>query len=417
MIQSVRGTKDILPDSIAKWHFVESIFRKVSAIYAYKELRTPIFEKTEVFCRSIGEQTDIVNKEMYTFNDKGGDSITLRPEMTAALVRSFIQNNLATANSVQKLWYYGPFFRYERPQKGRLRQFHQYGAECLGSPYPESDVEIIMLADSICKTLGIANYKLMLNSLGNAFSRERYKTALLHFLHKIKNELSDDSKIRAKTNPLRVLDSKDEKDIKLLENAPVLIDYFDEDSNDHFLHVQNLLKENQIPFEISSKLVRGLDYYSHTVFEFRNDYLGSQDAFGGGGRYDGLVEQLGGKHYPAIGFALGVERIIIILESLGMFAESIENTDVYIAPLGNEALPLASAAAQTLRQMELVTVTDLNRRSLKAQMREANKLNCRFSIIIGENEIKHRTFIIKRMSDGEQFEVTLNDLKQFDFTQ
>lgn len=415
MIQSVRGTKDILPDSIAKWHFVESVFREVSAIYSFKELRTPIFERTEVFSRSIGEQTDIVNKEMYTFIDKGGDSITLRPEMTAALVRSFIQNNLASANSVQRLWYLGPFFRYERPQKGRLRQFHQYGAECLGSPFPESDVEIIMLADSIFKALGITHYKLLLNSLGNSFSRERYKTALIHFLEKIKNELSNDSKIRVESNPLRVLDSKDDKDIQLLENAPVLTDYLDDESKDHFGQVQKLLNENKIPFEISSKLVRGLDYYSHTVFEFRNDNLGSQDAFGGGGRYDGLVEQLGGKPYPAIGFALGVERIIIILESLGKFSESVDNTDVYIIPVGTDAIPVASAVAHTLRQMNLITVTDLNRRSVKAQMREANKLNSRFSIIIGESEIQSGKLLIKRMADGEQFEVSIAGLNQFNF--
>ncbi|ROL61969.1 histidine--tRNA ligase, partial [Bacteroidetes/Chlorobi group bacterium ChocPot_Mid] len=266
MIQSVRGTKDLLPDTIGNWHFIEKIFSEVSARYNYRELRTPIFEKTEVFSRSIGEQTDIVGKEMYTFADKSGESITLRPEGTAALVRAVIQSSLLSTSPLLRLWYLGPFFRHERPQKGRMRQFHQYGAECIGSETPESDVEIILLANDIIRSAGITDYKLMLNTLGTDQSRIKYKKALLDYLLSFKDKLSDDSRNRIEYNPLRILDSKAPNDIELLANAPVILDYLDSQSSEHFEKVKELLSSSGIDITIQPQLVRGLDYYCHTVF-------------------------------------------------------------------------------------------------------------------------------------------------------
>ena len=383
MIQSVRGTKDILPDTVALWQFVENKFREISSLFCYDELRTPIFEKTEVFHRSIGEETDIVNKEMYTFLDKGGESITLRPEMTAALVRAVIQNSMLSQSGLLKLWYFGPFFRYERPQKGRLRQFHQFGAECIGSPYPESDVEVILLADTLFKALGIENYNLLINSLGNENSRKMYRDALINYLDSVKDDLSYDSKSRMDKNPLRVLDSKDEKDVNILVNAPRIIDYLDEPSLSHFNKVKVLLDNQNVKYIISPKLVRGLDYYSHTVFEFQSSYLGSQDSFGGGGRYDGLIGQLGGKDTPAVGFALGVERLLMIIEAINnKNNELITNPDFFIIGFGDEAEKYSQESAMILRNRNFKVAIDLNRRSMKAQLREANRLNVKYSICL-----------------------------------
>lgn len=415
MIQSVRGTKDILPETMAQWHFVEQKFREVSSLFCYEELRTPIFEKTEVFNRSIGEETDIVNKEMYTFTDKGGESLTLRPEMTAALVRSLIQNNMMAQSPIQKLWYFGPFFRYERPQKGRLRQFHQYGAECIGSQYPESDAEILMLADTLFKNVGITNYNLLINSLGNSFSRKQYKDALVVFLNKIKDELSHDSKNRIEKNPLRVLDSKDENDIRLLVDAPLIEDSYDDESKNHFIELQNVLNELQIPFTINPKLVRGLDYYSHTVFEFQSNYLGSQDSFGGGGRYDGLISQLGGKETPAVGFALGVERLLIILEQLKAFENLAKKPEVSIIVLGEKNLPYSLKISKILRDRNMAVIVDLNRRSMKSQMRDANRVESRYAIIIGDNEFAGNKAIIKNLTNSEQSEIDFSELINFNF--
>jgi histidyl-tRNA synthetase len=415
MIQAIRGTKDILPENISKWHFVEEKFKKTTQLFGYKELRTPVFEKTEVFHRTIGEATDIVNKEMYTFQDRSGDSITLRPEMTAALVRSLVQNNLLAQTKLQRLWYFGPFFRYERPQKGRQRQFHQFGIECLGSEFPESDVEVILLADVLFKSLGINNYKLIINSLGNENSREQYRLAFLSYLQSVKSELSEDSQNRMDKNPLRILDSKDERDKKILENAPLILDYLDEESKLHFQMVTNALDELKIEYIIDSKLVRGLDYYSHTVFEFQSDYLGSQDSFGGGGRYDGLVEQLGGKPTPAVGFALGVERLLIILEELKIFDDMQNEVDCYIVIRGDEHIVYSLRVASILRNMGLKVLNELNRRSMKAQMREANRSNAHYAIIIGEDEVNENKVVIKNLHDGNQEEIPLIDLKDYKF--
>lgn len=415
MIQSVRGTKDLLPDVIDSWHYLESIFRNVSAIFGYKELRTPIFEKTEVFSRSIGENTDIVNKEMYTFKDRGGDSITLRPEMTAALVRSVIQNNLTTLSSVSRLWYFGPFFRYERPQKGRLRQFHQYGAELISSPHPEADTEIILLANRLIESLKIDKYNLIINSLGNEASRLKFREKLIDYLKENKDNLSEDSKSRLESNPLRVLDSKDRNDIQITKDAPNILEYLDDESKKHFDTVINSLEKLNINYTINSKLVRGLDYYSHTVFEFQSEALGAQDSFGGGGRYDGLFQQLGGKQTPAVGFAMGVERILLILEAINKLPINDSPIDAFVVLADEKLIEYANEVAQKLRLLGLNVIMEMSRRSMKAQFKESNKLNSKYNIIVAEDEISRNAVNIRNMSTGEQFECPITDLQNYNF--
>ncbi|MCB0702023.1 MAG: histidine--tRNA ligase [Ignavibacteriae bacterium] len=401
MIRSPRGTNDILPAEISKWHYLESAIRKVTTQFGYSEIRTPIFESTEVFARSIGDSSDIVNKEMYTFFDRGENSITLRPEMTAALVRACIQNSLANRGELERLWYYGPFFRYERPQKGRFRQFHQFGAECLSSPNPEADAEVILLAHSLISDLGINDYLLNINSLGNNASRDRYRDSLVEYFSKYKNDLSEDSLRRLTTNPLRILDSKDIKDNKIIEDAPQIIDSLDDESKKHFDYVINLLESVNVAYNVSSKLVRGLDYYSHTVFEFQSSALGSQDSFGGGGRYDGLFEQLGGKFTPAVGFALGVERVLLILDSLNK-SEKENKIDIQIIIGDERYINSGFNISNVLRKQGLNVLIDIQRKSFKSQMKDANKNNANYVIILAEREMNDNAVVLKNMLNGEQ---------------
>lgn len=413
MIRSPRGTNDILPQEIGKWHYLEQSIRKITQRFGYAEIRTPIFESTEVFSRSIGDTSDIVNKEMYTFQDRGDNSITLRPEMTAALVRACIQNSLANRGELERLWYYGPFFRYERPQKGRFRQFHQFGAECLSSPNPESDAEVIILAHSLLKDLGIKEYNLNINSLGNTASRDNYRTALVEYFSKYENDLSEDSQRRLKSNPLRILDSKEAKDIEITQSSPQIIDSLDNESRYHFDKVINILETIGISYNVSSKLVRGLDYYSHTVFEFQSNALGSQDSFGGGGRYDGLFEQLGGKFTPAVGFALGIERLVLILETLEN--KIIDNqTDYYIVSGNEELINTSLQYANTLRLKGYSVITDIQRKSFKSQMKDANKYKSDFVIILAEQEFSDGKFILKNMKTGEQQLLSLGEISNVD---
>jgi len=406
MLKTPRGTKDILPGEIEKWQFIESKFREITEKYNYKELRTPIFETTEVFSRSIGEETDIVNKEMYTFLDKGGKSMTLRPEMTAALVRSVIQNNLCSQGELQRLWYYGPFFRYERPQKGRFRQFHQFGVECLASEYAESDVEIISLGIDLINSLQFKDYTLIINSLGNRESRQVYLNHLVEYFNDNKGSLSETSQIRLEKNPLRILDSKSEDDIKVNQNAPFIDDYFDNESNEHFDEVKSMLDYLNIDYRLDRRLVRGLDYYSHTVFEFQSNVLGAQDSFGGGGRYNSLFEQLGGKPTPAIGFAMGVERLLLILEQINN-NEQKSCLDVYIVNAGIDNRNEIMKLADKLRKNYSV-VFDLKRKNIKAQFKEANKLNCKYTVVLGQQEIENNELSIKNMENGNQVKLSLS---------
>ncbi len=410
MIQSIRGTKDLLPDTIYNWQYVEQAIADVSHQFGYSEIRTPIFEKTEVFSRGVGEDTDIVNKEMYTFDDKGGESVTLRPEQTAALVRACIQSSLYQQQSITRLWYFGPYFRYERPQKGRLRQFHQYGAECIASPFPESDVEIINLATSVCKNIGIDDYSLRINSLGNEESRAKYKQLLIEYLNDNKDGLSIESQNRLENNPLRVLDSKAEQDIIIAQNAPSILDSLDGESKEHFDIVLDYLNLLGIKYVVEPKLVRGLDYYCHTVFEFQSNALGSQDAFGGGGRYNGLFSQLGGKETPAVGFAMGVERLLLILEAIGKLPNKQLVADYFVLAANSNFTGKALEIASLLRASGKSVICDLQRRSFKAQMREAGKLNIPYVLIVAEDEYARGSVLIKDMLKSEQKEVSINEL-------
>ena len=412
MIQAIRGTKDLLPDEIKKWQYIENAFREVSERFGYEEIRTPIFEKTEVFARGIGEETDVVNKEMYTFSDRGGDSITLRPENTASIVRAMLQHKMLNQNPLLRMWYFGPFFRYERPQKGRQRQFYQYGAECIGSENPESDAEMILLAVDIIKYLKINEFKILLNTLGDSESRVRFRQALVEYFTGHVNDLSEDSKKRLDSNPLRILDSKNKEDIAVVKNAPDILDHLNEESSEHFEKVKEYLDFTGVEYEIDPYLVRGLDYYSHTVFEFQSPVLGAQDSFGGGGRYNHLFEQLEGKQTPAIGFAMGVERMLLILEELDLFDYDKKKPDAYIVTTNAELADQVIKIATDLRRAGKTVITDVLRRSMKAQFREANKLEAKSVIIIGEDELRRGNVNIKNMETGEQKEFPLNEIER-----
>lgn len=404
-ISVIRGMRDIFGPEISHWHRAESIFRSVSDDFAYQEFRTPMLESTDLFKRGVGEETDIVGKEMYTFEDRGGDSVTLRPELTAPIVRACIEHSLVRHNPSLRLWYYGPQFRYERPQKGRYRQFHQFGAECIGSANPEADVEIILLAYETLRRYGVSDIRLELNSLGNADVRRRYREALVEYLTSRQDELCQDSRRRMQTNPLRVLDSKDEADRSVVEGAPQLHDFFDESSSAHFTAVRTLLDVSGVPYVINPRLVRGLDYYNHTVFEFTTDALGTQNAVGGGGRYDGLFAQLGGGDVPAVGFSIGVERMILLWQAENADQQPEQSARVYLVSVGDDARLPIQLIALRLRRAGIHVVTDVLRRSVKAQMKDANREGAAFTVMIGDEELAASTAVVKNMLTGEQVTV------------
>ncbi|MFN8361308.1 MAG: histidine--tRNA ligase [Candidatus Kapaibacterium sp.] len=409
-MQSPRGTHDILPSQIAAWHKLEAAFAEISSLYGYQEIRTPIFEQTEVFVRAIGEHTDVVGKEMYTFPDKGGDSMTLRPEMTASVIRAAIQHKLLGENPLQRLWYAGELFRYERPQAGRYRQFHQFGVECIGATTPEADVEVILLAVALLNRIGIHEYKLELNTLASKEVRQKYREELVRFLQANKEKLSPDSQVRLEKNPLRVLDSKNPNDKMVVIDAPTILDFLDEECQQHFDTVKALLTAENIEFTIQPRLVRGLDYYSHTVFEFVSTALGAQSSLLGGGRYNDMFVEFGAKPTGAVGFAMGIERLIMIMEQLQPDLYQAPKPKVMLVTLDRESLQYAQSIAQTLRQAGISTVSDLQRRSLKAQMREADRLGTHIAVIIGENERQNGKAVVKNMQTGEQHECAVGDV-------
>lgn len=410
MIQAVRGTKDILPSEIGAWQTLEATFRRTAGQFGFQELRTPVFEHTELFSRGIGETTDIVGKEMYTFLDQGQTSITLRPEATASIVRAVIENTLVEKNPLLRLWYMGAMFRQERPQKGRLRQFHQFDAEILGSAQPEADAESLLLAYTILKAIGLTAFELRLNSLGNTESRIRYREALQTYFRPHIGGMSEDSKNRLEKNPLRILDSKHPQDAEVVKGAPLLTEYLDDGSQKYFESVQKILATLEIPYIADYRLVRGLDYYCHTTFEFVTTRLGSQNAIGGGGRYDGLFEQFGGKPTPGIGFAFGIERLLLLLEEEQKTPTTETQCDLYVIALDDESSLLGMKLAQSLRSRGLTVITDALRRSFKAQMRDADRTKSRFVAIIGEAERLNRNAIIKDMATGEQREIALDNV-------
>ncbi len=402
MIKAITGTKDILPSEIAAWKHLENIVENIFSNFNYKEIRTPIFEETALFARGIGEETDIVGKEMYSFNDRSETSLTLKPEMTASVVRAFIEHSLGKQQSLNKLYYISPMFRQERPQAGRQRQFHQFGAEALGSSSPLLDAEMIEIAYDILKQLGLKDLTVKINSLGVPESRENYKQLLREFLQDKKENLSEDSRKRFDTNILRIFDSKIETDQEIIKDAPLLLDYIDEESKNDFDTVKELLNKARIPYEVDKKLVRGLDYYTKTTFEIVSGKVGSQSALCGGGRYDLLIEQLGGTPTPGVGFAAGIERILLACQNENVLNLPQEKIDVYIVRIDKDLASKVSEFALHLRRNNLKVEFDYLDRSIKAQMREANKLNSRYVLFVGGDELKEGKLNLKNMENGEQ---------------
>ena len=414
-IQALRGTRDILPEEVGYWQRVESVARQILVKAAYREIRTPIFEATELFERGIGEATDVVGKEMYTFQDKGDRSITLRPEGTAGVVRSLVEHSLYTQGGVQRLWYTGPMFRYERPQAGRQRQFHQLGVEVLGSSSPRADAEVIAIATDILQNLGLKNLGLSLNSVGNIEDRQRYRQALVDYLTPYKEELDPDSQERLSRNPLRILDSKDKRTSEIAQNAPSILEYLGENSQRHFQQVQQLLSDLGIDYQLNPRLVRGLDYYTHTAFEIQSDDLGAQATVCGGGRYDGLVAQLGGPNTPAVGWAIGLERLIILLQQLQ--AQALPELDFYFISKGDaeaaarlRAEAQASVLAHKLRQAGFSVELDLSGSGFKKQFTRADKSGAIACLILGDEEAENHSVKLKWMASKEQQAIGQSEL-------
>ncbi|HGA2089733.1 TPA: histidine--tRNA ligase [Streptococcus agalactiae] len=412
-LQKPKGTQDILPGESAKWQYVENVIRNLFKQYHYDEIRTPMFEHYEVISRSVGDTTDIVTKEMYDFHDKGDRHITLRPEGTAPVVRSYVENKLF-APEVQKptkMYYIGSMFRYERPQAGRLREFHQVGVECFGSNNPATDVETIAMGHHLFEDLGIKNVKLHLNSLGSPESRQAYRQALIDYLTPIREQLSKDSQRRLNENPLRVLDSKEPEDKLAVENAPSILDYLDESSQAHFDAVCHMLDALNIPYIIDTNMVRGLDYYNHTIFEFITEIEDNELTICAGGRYDGLVSYFGGPETPAFGFGLGLERLLLILGKQGI-PLPIENTiDLYIAVLGSEANLAALDLAQSIRHQGFKVERDYLGRKIKAQFKSADTFNAKVIMTLGSSEVDSREVSLKNNQTRQEVKVSFENIK------
>ena len=413
-LQKPKGTQDILPKDSVKWQYVEEFARKTFKKYHYAEIRTPLFEHYEVISRSVGDTTDIVTKEMYDFYDKGDRHITLRPEGTAPVVRSYVENKLF-APEVQKpvkLYYMGSMFRYERPQAGRLREFHQIGVECFGSNNPATDVETIAMAAQFFNEIGIQGVTLQLNSLGNAESRAAYRQALIDYLTPLKDSLSKDSQRRLEENPLRVLDSKEKEDKLAVETAPSILDYLDEESQTHFQAVRSMLEALGIPYVINTNMVRGLDYYNHTIFEFTADVAGNELTICAGGRYDSLVAYFGGPETAGFGFGMGVERLLLVLEKQGVELPLEDSLDVYIAVLGEGANNKALEIVQALRKQGFTAERDYLNRKLTAHFKSADTFGAKVLITLGESEIESKQVTIKNNQTREELIVDLNQIQE-----
>ena len=407
-IRTIKGTHDILPENSKNWQRLEKIIHNNASLYGYEEIRTPIIEEAGLFNRGIGQDTDIVSKEMYSWVDRDKKNIALRPEMTASVVRSFIQHSLGSQSSLQRLYYMGPSFRRERPQKGRQRQFHQFGVEAIGSKNPEQDTEVIALGWDILSKTGINNLELRLSSIGSEDCRNRYRNALVKFLKPYTLQLSKVSQQRLKNNPLRILDTKNKDEIDIIKSAPIIEEFYTKEDRNHFAQVKDYLKSIDIPFSLDPLLVRGLDYYTQTTFEIISNDIGAQDALLGGGRYDGLIESLGGKDTPAGGFAAGMERILLAIDGL----EEKENMKkiIYMVCVEKDALGAVQQIAKELRKLDINVVLETLRRSIKAQMREANKCDADYAIIIGEEEHNQKTVQVKNLNDGNQKTINQTDL-------
>lgn len=403
------GMVDILPDEVRKWQFIEQLIREEAEKFNFEEIRTPIMEQTELIVRGVGQLTDIVSKEIFSFS-RGDDNYVLRPELTAPVVRAFVEHHLEQRGGTQKLYYIGPMFRAERPQKGRQRQFHQFGVEIMGSNDAVADAETIAFMVHIYKKVGITNTSLKLNSIGDPESREAYKQALKEYLEPNFDKLSEVSQKRYENNPLRILDSKEEEDQPFIKNAPVITEYLNEGSLSHYKKVKEYLTDLEIPFEEDPYLVRGMDYYTQTAFELISPDLGAQDALAGGGRYDLLVEEIGGPSTPAVGFAAGMERLLIACEELGIALGSEKKVDAYIVTLGDAARKWGLAQLPKLREKGISATMDYQGRSMKAQMKDANRENARYAIIVGDHELEAGKFTLRDMEESEEKPLSLKEI-------
>ena len=406
--KAIKGTKDVLPKDVHKNQYIEATALDIASKFGYKEIRTPVFEHTELFQRGVGDTTDVVQKEMYTFDDKGGRSITLRPEGTSGAVRSYLENGLCNEALPQKVCYLTSCYRYEKPQAGRLREFHQFGVECFGSASPLADAEIIALAKSLFDTLGVKDLSLEINSIGCPTCRAEYHKALKEYFSSRKDELCDTCKSRLDRNPMRILDCKSPICHEIAEGAPVVIDYLCDECKEHFENVQKYLKAQNIEYTINPQIVRGLDYYTKTVFEFVSNSIGAQGTVCGGGRYDGLVEELGGQHTPSLGCAIGIERLMLLMEAQGREFPEAEKPDLFIVALGEKATLKAVEIAKDMREEGFSALLDLNQRSVRAQMKYADKLGAKFNVVIGDNEVEAKTAKLKNMQTGEETEINLD---------
>lgn len=407
--RAVKGTNDILPADSHDWQFVEGKMLETANLYGFKEIRVPVFEHTEVFLRSVGDTTDVVQKEMYTFDDKGGRSITLRPEFTAGVIRSSIEKGLVNGALPVKVCYVGGCYRYEKPQAGRLREFHQFGVECLGAAAPSADAEVISLASQVLKSIGIEDISLEINSIGCPECRKDYTNALKEYFKGHIDELCDTCKDRLERNPMRILDCKSPVCSKIAQNAPVVTDYLCDDCREHFESVKKYLTASGIEYTVNPHIVRGLDYYTRTVFEFVSGGIGAQSTVCGGGRYDGLIKQLGGPAVPALGFAMGIERLMLVLKSQGTELPEGKGCDLYIAAIGENASLKSAEYAANLRNYGFSVLTDICSRGVKAQMKYADKAGAAFTVVLGDNEIASNSAVMRNMQTGEEKTIALDD--------
>ena len=408
--RAVKGTNDILPDEIHNWQFVESKMLEVASLYGFKEIRVPVFEHTEVFLRSVGDTTDVVQKEMYTFDDKGGRSITLRPELTAGVIRSAIEKGIVNGALPAKVCYIGGCYRYEKPQAGRLREFHQFGVECMGAAEPSADAEIIALGRQVLRSVGIENISLEINSIGCPECRKEYHKALKEYFSANIDELCGTCKERLDRNPMRILDCKSPVCSGIAEKAPVVLDYLCDDCKEHFEQVKAHLTAQGIEYTVNPHIVRGLDYYTRTVFEFVSGDIGAQSTVCGGGRYDGLISQMGGPSVPSLGFGMGIERLMLVLKNQGAELPDAPTADIYIATMGEKAKLKATALCAELRNEGYKAQTDICARGLKAQMKYADKIGAKFTVVLGDDEIENGKAKLKDMKEGTVTEIKLDEL-------
>uniref|UniRef100_UPI004024D5D8 histidine--tRNA ligase n=1 Tax=Eubacterium sp. TaxID=142586 RepID=UPI004024D5D8 len=406
--KAIKGTKDVLPKDAYKNQYIESTALDVAERFGYKEIRTPVFEHTELFQRGVGDTTDVVQKEMYTFDDKGGRSITLRPEGTAGAARSYLENGLCNEALPQKVCYITSCYRYEKPQAGRLREFHQFGIECFGTSSPLADAEIIALASTIFNELGVKDLSLEINSIGCPECRAKYHEALKEYFRERKDELCDTCNERLERNPMRILDCKSPICSEIAKDAPVVLDYLCDECREHFEAVKGYLTAQNIEFKVNPHIVRGLDYYTKTVFEFVSNSIGAQGTVCGGGRYDGLIEELGGQKTPSLGFGMGLERLMLLMEAQDCEFPQDKVPDLFIVALGDKATLKAVEIAKDMRTEGYTCLYDLNGRSLKAQMKYANKLGAKYVIVLGDKEVEEKIATLKNMKDGEDTEIALD---------